>query len=129
MSHSWGTKHLIFLLMLLLCSCGKGRRINDELDRIHAMIQENPTGAQTALDSLYQAESEVFSSPQLQARHILLDTYCKFKKFQEGTNDSLITIAEDYLLQHGSDYEKTLRLLFHGIMSYRNVSKRYETGF
>ena len=116
MSHSWGTKHLIFLLMLLLCSCGKGRKINGELDRIHAMIQENPTGAQMSLDSLYQAESEVFSSPQLQARHILLDTYCKFKKFQEGTNDSLIIIAEDYLLQHGSDYEKTLCLLFHGII-------------
>jgi tetratricopeptide (TPR) repeat protein len=80
------------------------------------MIQENPTGAQTSLDSLYQAETEVFSSPQLQARHILLDTYCKFKKFQEGTNDSLITIAEDYLLQHGSDYEKTLCLLFHGVI-------------
>ena len=116
MSLSWGTKHLIFLLLLLLCSCGKERRINEELNRIHAMIQENPTGAQTSLDSLYQAETEVFSSPQLQARHILLDTYCKFKKFQEGTNDSLITIAEDYLLQHGSDYEKTLCLLFHGVI-------------
>lgn len=116
MSLSCGTKHLMLLLLLLLCSCGKERRINDELDRIHAMIQENPTGAQTSLDSLYQAETEVFSSPQLQARHILLDTYCKYKKFQEGTNDSLITIAEDYLLQHGSDYEKTLCLLFHGVI-------------
>ena len=116
MSHSWGTKHLIWLLLLLFCSCGQERRINEELNRIHAMIPNDPTGARTSLDSLCRAEPDIFVQPSFHAKHILLDTYCKFKKYQEGTNDSLISIAEDYFLLHGNAYEKTLCLLFHGVI-------------
>ena len=105
---------MLLLVALLLCSCTQHKQIVQELDSIYSQIQDDATLAQSRLDSLYLAHPESFTQPDLQARYILLDTYCKYKTDQEIDNDSLISIAEHYFLENGTAHDKMLCLFLHG---------------
>ena len=94
-----------------------------QLDEIERQISQDANSAQTRLDSLYEANPQLFTTPENHARHILLDTYCKFRNNLEGKNDSLISIAETYYQQHGTPRQKMLCHLLHGVIldnAYKN---------
>ena len=112
------------LCLLLLCCCTGNRRILDTLDSIEPLILTDPAAAQLRLDSLQQAEPEALSQGEPQARYILLDTYCKYRQMQEGTNDSLISIAERYFVKHGSQHDRLLCMFLHGMIL--NIAGNYD---
>ena len=99
---------------LLLCSCIDRRRISAELDRAEALIKEDPAYAQNVLDSLHTAEESQFAEPDFQARYILLNEYAKYRNGIDEKDDSLISIAEEYYMQHGTDHDRMLCLFLHG---------------
>jgi len=104
----------LFCLSFLLSCCADRGNVSAELDRAEALIKEDPAYAQTVLDSLHSAEESPFDEPKYQARYILLNEYAKYRNGIDEKNDSMICIAEDYYIQHGTDHERMLCLFLHG---------------
>lgn len=104
----------LFCLLLLLCCCADRGNVSRELDRVEALIKDNPAYALDVLDSLSQSEVDVLTVPKYQARYILLSEYAKYRNGIDEKNDSLISIAEEYYMQHGTDHERMLCLFLHG---------------
>lgn len=113
----------LFILILFIGCSSPLKELSTQLDEIEQLIPQDATLAQAKLDSLYETNTQLFTTPSFHARHILLDTYCKYRNNQEGRSDSLISIAEDYILQHGTIRQKMLCHLLHGVIlnnSYNN---------
>lgn len=87
-----------------------------QLNEIEKMIPQDVDLARTKLDSLYETNRQLFTYPDIHARQILLNTYCKYRQNLEGKNDSLISVAETYFLQHGSPRQKMLCHFLHGVI-------------
>lgn len=104
----------LLCLSLVLCCCSNHENERKELDRVESLIKEDPAYAQIVLDSLYKAEESLFAEPDFQARYILLNEYAKYRNGIDEKNDSLICIAEDYYMQHGTEHEKMLVLFLRG---------------
>lgn len=107
---------LFLIIAIILSSCTRKSRVLNMLSRIEYQIMEDPKLAQYHLDSLGRAESDILSSGELQARFILLDTYCKFRCLEESSNDSLIDIADRYFSHGGSAHDQLLSKFLHGII-------------
>lgn len=104
---------LIIICLLTLCSCSKHSHIDEILQNLETEIQSNATQAKETLDSLYKAEPVINTAPNLNAQYILLDTYCNYKSGQEGTNDSLISISENFFKEQGASHELLLAQMLH----------------
>lgn len=104
---------IVLLLTVLFCNCTNKYQVKKQLDLIESQISINPQKAKQMLDSIPQSD---YSSITLQARYILLDTYCNYRLRQVGDNDSLINLAEQVLLQDGSQHDKMLCLFLHGVI-------------
>ena len=111
------SKHLfLFIFLTLMACCSPEERLSMQLDDIEQQIPLNTNRAKVRLDSLYAATPQLFATPYNQARYILLDTYCNYRTNQEGSNDSLISVAEEYLLPNGTIRQKILCHLLHGVI-------------
>ncbi|MCR5395754.1 MAG: hypothetical protein K6E86_10190, partial [Bacteroidales bacterium] len=113
----------LFILALFIGCSSPLKELSTQLDEIEQLIPQDATLAQAKLDSLYETNTQLFTTPDTQARFILLDTYCKYRNYTEGNNDSLISIAETYYQQHGTQRQKMLCHLLHGVIlnnAYKN---------
>ena len=106
-------KLLLLVFAFLLSSCAE-KHLLEELERIDHLSDYHPDAAQIALDSLYATDTAAFTSGRVQAKWIMLDTFCKYRFYKEGKNDSLISIASDYFLQHGPLFDQLVSLNMHG---------------
>ncbi|MBP5679864.1 MAG: hypothetical protein J6X31_02295, partial [Bacteroidales bacterium] len=104
---------ILLLLVFSLCSC-TSNKVRDRLTAIEKQIRTNPEVALSSLDSLANAEKELFQKEEFHARYILLNTYANYRLDLEGKDDSLINIATQYFLAHGSAHDKLLSQLLHG---------------
>ena len=107
---------ILLLLVFSLCSC-TSNKVRDRLTAIEKQIRTNPEVALSSLDSLANAEKELFQKEEFHARYILLNTYANYRLDLEGKDDSLINIATQYFLVHGTAHDKLLcQLLYGGIL-------------
>ena len=106
---------LIYCLfgLLVFCSCSQNRVVAERLDVIEQQIQENPDQALLLLDSVAQAEPDAMSDEAVLSKYILLDAYCKYRLVKEDASDSLLSLAESYYRQYGTDRELALCLFLH----------------
>lgn len=104
-------KYYIFILSIfLLTACSFKSSTDQELDRIQHLIMEDPASAQKSLDSL---SNYPINSSSLEARYILLTTYCNYRNYKSERNDSLINIAEQYYEADDGSWEKMMSKFLH----------------
>ena len=113
------TLYLIISMILMVSSCADSE-MQKQLKNIEPLIMQDPKVAQLTLDSIHEAEPLALQAPAEMAQYLLLDTYCKYRTNEKIPNDSLISIAEDYFLQHGTHHEKMLSLFLHGYVLRKN---------
>ena len=106
---------LIYCLfgLLVFCSCSRNRIVVERLEEIEQQIQENPYQALLLLDSVAQAEPDAMSDEAVLSKYIMLDAYCKYRLVKEDASDSLLSLAESYYRQYGTDRELALCLFLH----------------
>ena len=109
-------KHIFLVLLSLLAfSCADEKHVTEELSRAKGMMEACPAGALHTIDSLYQAERQMFDHHTgLNAKRIILNTHCKYKLGRVVENDSLLGSIEDYVMKHGSDHDKMMVLFLRG---------------
>lgn len=100
----------LFILVLLFAGCSNNGNIKRALNRAEALVKSDPNAAQSVIDSIHDSR---IRNPQDEARYNLLRTYCDYRLYQEGTNDSLIRQAESYFQKEGTSYQKMLSLFLH----------------
>ncbi|MDE7349735.1 MAG: hypothetical protein K2N25_01605, partial [Muribaculaceae bacterium] len=102
-----GPAILVGLLVIsLLCGCRHS--IDPLLAKADALMEEHPDSAMMILDG-YRLAPEASKGDS--AYYALLLTHARYKNYIDETNDSLISKAVDYFLDHG-DGEKASRALF-----------------
>lgn len=99
---------------LLLWGCSEQGEIGRALDRADMIVREDPAYAQVVLDSLYAAAPSLMDDETTRARYIVLNEYAKYRNGIDEKNDSLISIAEEYIMQNGTNRERMLCLFVQG---------------
>ena len=109
-------KKLIFFFagILLLVTVGCNSVANSLLDKAETLMQEKPKDALGLLDSLKQ---HPLKGKAVNARFALLYSMALDKSYIDVTDDSLISVAEDWYLKHGTAKEKFLVHYYKGVVN------------
>lgn len=99
------------LIFLFFSSCSEKGIIEGMLDNAEGLITKDNEAARHILDSI---PIDCLDTEALMARFILLDTYSKYRRAEEGCNDSLIAIASNYYSKHGDAADRGLSYFLHG---------------
>ncbi len=99
------------LIILFLCSCSEEDIIDGILDNAEELITKDNETARHILDSI---PIDCLDTEALMARFILLDTYGKYRRAEEGCNDSLIAIASNYYSKHENEEYSGVSYFLHG---------------
>ena len=98
----------------MLVTVGCNSVANSLLDKAETLMQEKPKDALGLLDSLKQ---HPLKGKAVNARFALLYSMALDKSYIDVTDDSLISVAEDWYLKHGTAKEKFLVHYYKGVVN------------
>lgn len=105
-------KLIILVVSILIFGCDISTR--DALDKAESLIQEHPKDALLLLDSL---KSIQIKGNMANARFALLYSMALDKNYIDITDDSLISIAENWYIKKGNIREKFLSHYYKGVVN------------
>ena len=103
-----------FNFILLLVTIGCNSETNSLLDKAETLMQEQPKDALGLLDSLKQ---HPLKGKAINARFALLYSMALDKNYIDVTDDSLISIAENWYANKGSVKEKFMSHYYKGVVN------------
>ncbi len=103
----------------LMVGCTQNNRVTSVLDHAEAIMEEHPDSSLLLLKKLPRNS---FGNTSTHARYALLYSQALDKNWIDITNDSLIRIASEYYIKHGTDRERFLSLYYQGRI-YENAKK------
>ena len=103
---------LASLIVLIAVGCNNGAATL--MDSAETIMQEHPKNALALLDSLKQ---HPLKGKAINARFALLYSMALDKSYIDVTDDSLISVAEDWYLKHGTAKEKFLVHYYKGVVN------------
>lgn len=106
---------LIITIICFFYACKQNDEILETMTTIEEQIQTNP---QQVLSELESINGKGLSNKAQRNKYHLLKTYCQYKLFQEGDNDSIINEVESYYTTKGTTHETMLSLFLHGVILY-----------
>ncbi len=107
------------LSFFLMVGCTQNNRETSVLNHAEAIMNEHPDSSLLLLEKL---PCNSFGNTSTHARYALLYSQALDKNWIDITNDSLIRIATEYYMEHGTDRERFLSLFYQGRI-YENAQR------
>ncbi|MDE7345466.1 MAG: tetratricopeptide repeat protein, partial [Muribaculaceae bacterium] len=108
LTYSFSGPAFIVGLLVITLLCGCRHSLDPALTKADSKMEEHPDSALMLLNG-YSLTTQASAADS--AYYALLLTHARYKNFIDETNDSLISTATEYFLNHGDD-EKASRALF-----------------
>ncbi len=103
------------LLSLTALSACTPRRVGEAMNRADSLMTSAPDSALALLDAIDPA---TLRTDAARARHALLLSQALDKNYVDVTDDSLISIADDYYARTSDTRSQMLSLFYHGRVAY-----------